>query len=172
MYLLSFFREIFNQTFLWYVPTTCAHYMFPNRINTTTALSCPDTQWFQLLDLHDLLKYNFVATKYCTFSAVEIRKFHSKIRRYIFGFLFLPWSTSYNSAIFELKVPVCVIYKISFYLSSQFSLIYLFLFAPRTRFCCHFYNISVFLGVFYLRAHMYSCSFPLHYLLIYQGPRM
>lgn len=59
-------------------------------------------------------------------------------RRYIFGLIFLPWSTSYNSAIFELKVPVCVIYKISFYLSSQFSLIYLFLFAPRTRFCCHF----------------------------------
>ena len=51
--------------------------MFANRINTTTALSCPDTQWFQLLDLHDLLKYNFAATKYCTFSAVEtmIRKF-------------------------------------------------------------------------------------------------
>ena len=71
MYLLSFFREIFNQTFLWYIPTTCAQYMFANRINTTTALSCPDTQWFQLLDLHDLLKYNFVATKYCTFSAVE-----------------------------------------------------------------------------------------------------
>ena len=136
MYLLSFFREIFNQTFLWYIPTTCAQYMFANRINTTTALSCPDTQWFQLLDLHDLLKYNFVATKYCTFSAVEI--ITSRFRRYIFGLIFLPWSTSYNSAIFELKVPVCVIYKISFYLSSQFSLIYLFLFAPRTRFCCHF----------------------------------
>ena len=62
----------------------------------------------------------------------------SRFLRYIFGLIFLPWSTSYNSEIFELKVPVCLIYKISFYLSSQFSLIYLFLFAPRTRFCCHF----------------------------------
>ena len=43
--------------------------MFANRINTTTALSCPDTQWFQLLDLHDLLKHYFVATKYCPFNA-------------------------------------------------------------------------------------------------------
>ena len=94
MYLLSFFREIFNQTFLWYIPTTCAHYMFANRINTTTALSCPDTQWFQLLDLHDLLKYNFVAKKYCTFSAVET--ITSRFRRYIFGLIFLPWSTLYN----------------------------------------------------------------------------
>ena len=87
MYLLSFFREIFNQTFLWYIPTTCAQYMFANRINTTTALSCPDTQWFQLLDLHDLLKYNFVATKYCPFSSIV--RLTSKFRRYMYGLILI-----------------------------------------------------------------------------------